>query len=112
MKTIIHCKNIDLTPSITALVNEKIDTIAKLFDPRDEELAEARVEVGRPSMHHKTGAVYSAEINLKIGGNLFRAVAEHFELRNAVDFARDELEKQIKKEKNKKRDSNRQPKRI
>ena len=111
MKIMIHTKNLDLTPSIETAIGQKMDTIAKLFKP-GEQLTEARIEVGKPSRHHQKGFVYYAEINLKIGGKLLRAVAEHVDLRTAVDFARDEIERQIKKFKSKRRDTSRISKRT
>jgi putative sigma-54 modulation protein len=112
MKIIIRGTNIDLTPSIKAFVEEKVGSIGKFVSPSDSGLAEARVEVGKPSQHHKTGVIFYAEINLKIGGQLFRGVAEHADLYTAIDFARNEVEEQIKKEKRKVRDSHRVPKRV
>ena len=111
MRIMLHTKNLDLTPSIEAFVNQKMDTIAKLFK-HDDPLIEARVEIGRPSKHHQKGLVYYAEINLKMGGKLLRATTEHVDLRTAVDFARDELERQIKKFKSKLRDTSRKPRKI
>lgn len=110
MRTMIHTKNIELTPSINVAIEEKMATLAKLFSPNDKTV-EARVEVGRPSKHHQKGAVYYAEINLKMGGKLLRATVEHADLRTAIDFARNEIERQVKKFKSKRRDLNRQPKR-
>lgn len=110
MRTMIHTKNLELTPSIEIFVKQKMDTIAKLFKP-GEQLTEARIEIGKPSSHHQKGPVYYAEINLKIGGKLLRATTEHVDLRTAIDFARDEVERQIKKFKSKIRDTQRIPKR-
>ena len=107
----IHAKNIELTPSIEDWINKKMETISRLFKS-GEQLTEARVEVGRPSKHHKKGLVFYAEINLKMGGKLLRATVEHVDLRTAIDFARDEIETQIKKFKSKRRDTARKPKRI
>ena len=111
MKIMIHAKNIELTPSIETWIDQKMATLMKLFKPGDQ-LTEARIEVGRPSKHHHTGPVHYAEINLKIGGVLLRAVSEHIDLRTAVDFARDEIERQVKKFKSKSRDARRLPTRI
>lgn len=104
----IHTKNLDITPSIEIFVNQKMSTIAKLFKA-DDKLVEARIEIGRPSRHHLKGPVYYAEINLKMGGKLLRATVEHVDLRTAIDFTRDEIERQVKKFKSKIRDANRQP---
>ena len=105
----IHAKNIDLTPSIREWVEEKMEAVKKLFKSGDE-LTEARIEVGRLSKHHQKGLVYYAEINLKIGGQLLRGVSKHMDLHTAVDFARNEVEGQIKKLKSKRRDTQRKPK--
>ena len=112
MKIIIRGANIDLTPSIKAFVEEKVGSVEKFINPSDIELAEARVEVGKSSQHHKTGPVFYAEINLKIGSKLLRAVVEHEDLHTAVDFARNEVEAQLKKEKQKTIDSHRVSKRV
>ncbi len=110
MKLMIHTKNLELTPAINEWIAEKIGAMDKLFKKADE--VEARVEIGRPSKHHQKGQVYYAEMNLKMGGQLLRATIEHEDLRTAVDFVRDDLERQIKKLKSKNRDMNRKPKRI
>lgn len=111
MKIILHAKNLDLTPAIRSFVQEKVGQIEKFLSPADRALAEARVEVSRPSRHHHKGFVYYAEINLKIGSQLSRATAEHLDLHTAIDRARDEIELQIKKQKQKNIDSRRLAKR-
>lgn len=110
MKLILHAKNIDLTPSIRTFVEEKIGSISKFLKPAEDGLAECRVEIGKPSRHHKSGFVFYAEVNLKIGSRLFRAVAEHLDLHTAVDFTRDEIERQVKEYKQKSREARRKPK--
>ncbi|MDO8495078.1 MAG: ribosome-associated translation inhibitor RaiA [bacterium] len=97
MKIILQAKNIDLTPSIKEFVDEKVGMISKLLNDKDEELAEARVEVGKPSRHHQSGFVFYAEINLKIGKQLLRATEEHLDLHTAIDAARDKIEMQLRK---------------
>lgn len=110
MKIILHAKNIDLTPSIRAFVEGKISSVSKFLKPAEDNLAEARVEVAKPSKHHRSGFVYYAEVNLRIGSQFFRAVAEHLDLYTAVDFARDEVERQIKEHKEKSREARRKEK--
>lgn len=112
MNIIIKCTNIDLVPSIRAFIEQKVGSISKFIQFSDSGLAKARVEVGRPSKHHRTGFVYYAEINLKIGGHLFRGVAEHADLHTAIDFARNEVEHQLKKGKQKSREPRRVQRRI
>ena len=110
MKLILYGKNLDLTPSIRAFVEGKIGSVSKFLKPAESNLAEARVEIAKPSKHHRSGFVYYAEVNLKIGSQLFRAVAEHLDLHTAVDFARDEIERQIKEYKERSREARRKPK--
>jgi len=62
-----------------------------------------------PSKHHRSGRIYYAEVNLKIGGKLLRATCQHEDLRNAIVDVKNELQKQIKKFKDKKRDTSRKP---
>jgi|SRR3989344_1244768 len=111
MRIMIYAKNMELTPSINAVIEQKMQTLAKLFNPGDK-VVEARIEVGKPSLHHQKGFVYYAEINIKIGSKLLRATEKHIDLRTAVDFARDDIERQIKKFKSKIRDTGRKPKRV
>lgn len=97
MKIILQAKNIDLTPGLKVFVDKKMGSIGKLIPDRKEELAEVRVEVGKPSRHHHKGFVFYAEINLKIGSALLRAVEEHLDLYTAIDRVRDKIERQLRK---------------
>jgi len=110
MRLILYAKNLVLTPSIKVFTEEKIGSISKFLKPSENLLAEARIEISKPSRHHESGFVYYVEVNLKIGKRLFRAVAEHLDLHTAVDFARDEIERQIKEYKEKSREARRKPK--
>lgn len=106
MRIFIHTKNFDLTPVIETLVNQKVGVLDK-FIAGSSELAEARVEVGKPSKHHQKGMVFYAEINLKLGKQLFRAEEKRIDLQSAVVAARDDIEHQLKKFKTKRRDLSR-----
>ena len=100
MKITIRAINIELTPAIEAFAEEKIRALTKFL--KDSDLLEARIELGMPSRHHKSGPVFYAEVNLNIAGKLLRAIAEDYDLYIAIDKVRDELEVQIKKFKDKK----------
>lgn len=102
MKIILHGKNIELTPAIKSFVDEKIGSLDRLFLGSASSLIEARVEVGKPSLHHHDGEIFYAEINLRVGGMLMRANESHLDLYAAIDRVRDEIEIQIKKFKGKK----------
>ena len=66
MKIIIHAKNIDLNHSIDTFINDKVGSISRFIRESQEASAEARVEVGRGSKHHRHGEVFYAKIDLKI----------------------------------------------
>ncbi len=112
MKILIHAKNIELTPSIKTFAEAKVSSLSRFLASADNNLAEARVEIGKPSRHHKSGFVFYAEINLKIGKHLLRAAEEHLDIHTAIDLARDNVESQIKKQKQKGKEKRRLPKKV
>lgn len=96
MKIITSTKNISLDAPLEVFIQEKIGGLEKfLKDPND--LIEARIEIGKPSNHHRSGREYYAEANIKIGGKLLRATCQHEDLRNAIVDVKNELQRQIKK---------------
>lgn len=106
MKIILHGKNIELTPAIREYVDEKIGHVEKILGGESPSV-EARIEIGKPSSHHHKGPVYYAELNVRAGKMLFRATAEHDDVRTAIDTVRDEIQRQISKFKTKKQASRR-----
>lgn len=98
MKINITTKNITLDSPLQVFIEQKIDGLEKFIKKGP---VSASVEIGKPSKHHKTGPVFYAEVNLKVGGALLRGESTHKDLRTAIDEARDELHLQIKKLKEK-----------
>lgn len=107
MQIIISTKNITLDDPLDVFVREKIGGLDHLIG---NDKSEAKVEIGKPSLHHRNGEVFYAEVNLRIGGNLLRASCSHEDLRNAIVDVKEELQLQIKKFKEKKKDFSRKPK--
>jgi len=107
MRLIISAKNIALDDALNVFIREKIGNLDKVIG---NDKSEAKVEIGKPSRHHRSGPVFYAEVNLRLGGNLLRASCSHEDLRNAIVDVKDELQAQIKKFKEKRKDSARQPK--
>ncbi|MEX2090633.1 MAG: ribosome-associated translation inhibitor RaiA [Candidatus Paceibacterota bacterium] len=107
MKIIISTKNISLDEPLENFVREKIGGLDKLIG---NDKSEAKVEIGKPSRHHKSGRVFRAEANIRMGGVLMRASCEHEDLRNAIVDIKDELQEQIRKFKEKRTDLARMPK--
>jgi ribosomal subunit interface protein len=102
MKIILSGKNMKLDEPLKVFVDDKIGGLAKYIAG---DAVEARVEIGLPSKHHRSGQIYYAEVNLKVGGKLLRATAENEDMRTAIVEVRNELHAQLKKFKDKKRDS-------
>lgn len=100
MDVIIKTKDIVLTPAVEKYIQKKMTGLQKFFKNFDS-LARAQVEIGRTSRRHQAGDIYRAEINLSVGGKLFRAESEQGDIYAALDETRDDLEQQIKKFKNK-----------
>lgn len=107
MKIDIVTKNISLDEPLQVFIEDKIGGLDKLIGNNK---SAARVEIGKPSRHHKSGRVFRAEANIRMGGVLLRASCEHEDLRNAIVDVKDELQEQIRKFKEKRTDLARQPK--
>ena len=99
MKIIIEAIGTTLTSSLREYVEEKLGHIEKFFS--NTENVELRVEVGKPSAHHKKGNVFYAEANLRIGRNLLRATKKDRDIHLAIDTVRHLLERQLRKQKEK-----------
>ena len=103
----ISTKNMILDEPLRIFIEEKIGGLDHLIG---NSTGRAKVEIGMPSKHHRSGRVFSAEVNLSLGGKLLRATCTHEDLRNAIVDVKDELQTQIKKFKEKRTDLSRQAK--
>ena len=96
----IRATNFDITPAIDNYVHKKISLLEKFFGGKENILCE--VEIGRTTMHHKSGDIFRAEVNITQPGNKqIYAVAEEVDLYSAIDIVRDEAEREITSEKDK-----------
>jgi len=102
MKKIIKTKDVQLSFAMEDYLDKKLASLEKFIGDVNPELAMAEIEIGRTTRHHQTGDIFRAEINLSIGGKLFRAESEMDDLYAAIDEVRDDLEREIKKFKTKK----------
>ncbi|MDD5341585.1 MAG: ribosome-associated translation inhibitor RaiA [Patescibacteria group bacterium] len=100
MKIDIKGTNMELTEAIKDYVNEKIGGLEKFFD----NIIEAKVDVGKTSNHHQKGDVFRAEVNLDVPEKyVLRAEATREDLYMAINEVKDDLQRQIKKYKEKMR---------
>jgi len=100
MKSNIKATNFILTREISEYIEKRLSGLEKFIG--NEENVFFHVEVGKTTNHHKTGDIYKAEIETKIGENKFFALAEKDDLYSAIDAVRDVINQEIttKKDKN------------
>ncbi len=94
----IKATNIELTPAITSYVAKKLQYTRKLVD-LDSGKVTALLEVGKTTKHHRSGDIFRAEINLKVAGKQFRAVAKRDDLYAAIDEMKNILLAELKRDK-------------
>lgn len=99
MKINLKTKNFSLTPNIKIYLEEKINSLDK-FLPSDESIS-SDIELSKTTKHHQKGDIFRAEVNLNVPGKLIRVVAEEWDLRVAIDSVKDELQREIKNNKEK-----------
>ena len=89
----------EMAPETQAYLNERLARIGKLLD-RDATLARCEVEIGRDAGNQRHGAnLWFAELNIQIpGGRLIRATNRSESINAAIDDAKDEAERQIRRE--------------
>lgn len=93
----IKTTNFNMTPDIEEMIKEKIYLVEKFIDST-EEIPLAEIEVER-SAHQKKGEVFRAEINFSYKGNVIRVEHKDFDIRNAIEKVRRQLEKRIRRSK-------------
>lgn len=99
MKINIKATGIELTPAISGYVDKKISALEKYFSQSPD--AVAKVEVGRHTQHHKSGAVFKAEVHIIGSGFDLYAVSESTDLYAAIDMVKDEIARELTHEKGK-----------
>lgn len=104
MKINIKGTNLKLTPSIYSYIDKKIGELDKFVKHIGN--VEAWVEVGRISKHHRKGDVFRAEVQIRLPHTQgVRAVSEQLDLHIAIDEVKNEMQRQLKRYKDKQRDA-------
>ena len=109
MKVNIKTTNIELDEALVVWVNDRIGELEKIlgtfgpeeFSAGEKEKTEAFVEIGKISKHHLKGDVFRAEVQLSLPKKSLRAVARDSDLRTAINAAKEEIQRGIKKYKRK-----------
>lgn len=109
MKITIKTKNIELTQALRVWVEKKLNSLGKfvsvfqeeeyfdLFFGKGKPNVEMWVEIGKESFHHRKGLVYRAEAQLRFPKESLRAESLSEDLRVAITDVKDELQRQIKR---------------
>lgn len=103
MQINIKGTNMELTPAIKDYVEKKVTDLGKLISSLEEEVV-VNFEVAKTTNHHKLGPYFHADCLIKIDGEEFYASSDKEDLYQAIDDIKDIIFRDIKKNKNKKRD--------
>ncbi len=85
--------NFESTPHIERLLDKRLGTLGK-FVPDYETARTCDVELERLT-GQQTGKIFRAEVNLQVGGTLFRAEATAERMEDAIEQAKNELKSEI-----------------
>lgn len=98
MKIEISSKNIELLPSLTDYINEKMGMLEKHAQKFElEGDLPLKVRIGRITAHHQKGDVFEVVADLILPGENLRAERTHEDMHVAVDMVRDTLAQEIEK---------------
>ena len=112
MKIVIKTTNLKLNQALKNFIEEKIGSLEKFskifqqkyfdsFFAKGKPKIEAWVEIGRATLHHQKGPVFRAECQMRFPGKSLRSIARSKDLKLAVIEVKDELQRQLKRYKNK-----------
>ena len=102
MKINVKATNIKLTDNIQKYLDKKLSSLDKLIN-KDDTSVLCEVEVSKINDRHKSGDdLFRSEINLHIAGKNFRAVSEESTLFSAIDETKDQMQKELRRHKEKK----------
>jgi len=93
---------IELTPALSTYIEKKLITIERLLTNTPPETL-IEVEIEKDSKHRK-GQGFKADINIFLPNKQLFASAEHDDVYAAIDEAKDEILREIKKLNTKRRD--------
>jgi|TARA_B100001971_G_C18204664_1_gene546797 ribosomal subunit interface protein len=112
VKIVIKAKNIELNKFLRDFIEKKIGQLEKFSDIFREEyfddyltkrkpIVKAWVEISKTTLHHRKGPFFRAECQMRFPGKSMRSEALSHNLRLSIVEVKDELQRQIKKYKNK-----------
>jgi ribosomal subunit interface protein len=97
-----HDEHVALTEEFTDYLDKKLNALAKFVSEDDTDAPIAEIEFSKPTKHSH-GPFFRAEINLEVKGDLYRAVAKGESIEAALDEMMDEITRELRRTKRKKR---------
>ena len=113
MKITIKTKNLRLNRDLKNLIEEKINSLEKFskifydqeysdaFLRKARPKTEAWVEVGKETLHHQKGEIFYADCRVRFFKNNLRSTVRAKSLRSAIYEAKDDLQRELKRSKEK-----------
>ena len=93
MKVNIKATNMELAPSVTELVQEKMGSLDKYFN----NIQQIEVEVGMTTRGQQKGDIYFCEVNVSVPKKLLRYRLEVEELNKAINDAKKGIQNELQK---------------
>jgi len=114
MRVKIKATNIQISPEVEDYAYQKLTSLERFLPEAKNEpdLVIAEIELGRPSAHHKKGEVFYCELNLSIGKKLLRSSNFGVSIIEAIDKVQEDIERKVRKEKEKSREGIRRRRKI
>ena len=98
MKLTVKGTGLRLTSDLYQAIEEKIGGLDKFAGSlKARAFAHGQVEVGRTTKHHRTGAIFRAEVELHLPGRDLRAQALDETIFGALDIVKDELKRELRR---------------
>ncbi|MBI2617841.1 ribosome-associated translation inhibitor RaiA [Candidatus Kaiserbacteria bacterium] len=94
----VKTTDFQMTPEVSEYLSAKLVSLEKYIS-KDDESVKCEVEIGRTTEHHQSGPIFRVEINVSIGKKLLRAEATEESINAAIDSAKDEMVKRLRRHK-------------
>jgi len=99
-----QAKNIEITPAIHDYVVKRVTNLDKMLSQIESESEEVQVlfSLSKTTHHHKGGEVFHADCSINIKGKKFYSSVNKQDLYEAIDVVKENLFREISKNKDKK----------
>jgi ribosomal subunit interface protein len=98
MRVNIRTREIDLTESIKAYAEKKMLSLLKYYP----NITMVDVELAKSGKHHRKGDVFTAKVNVSVPGKVYRVEETELILYKAIDKAKDDIKRALRRYKGKK----------